>query len=122
MSGSIFDIFPTEAVRIKRADRGTIALPAGTPETVQAIVKRRVGMTSGSNNDELYSSATTLHFSPDTDIKIGDYVDVDGWRSVTSVKDGRDFSTGTTEFKLVAVGDDIIPETAEPVWGNSDAD
>ena len=88
------DIFKTykkgiEQVQVADFPRGTMDSEAPTfTATLDAIIKRKSGTTSGGNNDELRESRTNFHFrlSDEQYIKVGYYIKLDGtWRSIESI-------------------------------------
>lgn len=123
----IFRLFKKsiKKVNVKNAPRGTYERESPTFNvSIDAIVKRRNTLAEAVSESEDYNSNTTVHFRlKDAQyIKIGNYVQVDNeWKSIIEIRDGKDFSTGKTKFLYVVLGNDIIPETDEPIWGGISA-
>lgn len=121
----IFKLFKNsvETVRVKVQPRGTFEQSTPTSiVSIDAIVKRRKGFTEEQAEAEDYSNATSIHFKQEDaeHIKIGNFVEIDDeWHSIITLRDGKDFDRGVSKFPYAIIGDDIVPDTEEPVWGAS---
>lgn len=120
MTTDIFKLFKKsiEQITVKKTERGTFDGATTYSREVDAIIKRRDGMTEAIENSEDRNTQTTIHFraSDKQYIEEGNFVQIDGkWRSISGIKDGKNFHTGKTEFILVAVGDDI-KDGDDPNW------
>lgn len=127
MATDIFKLFKKsiEQVRVKNTPRGTYDRQEPSFNvTLDAIVKRRNTMAEAVSESEDYNSNITVHFKPKDAqyIKIGNFVEIDSeWKSIIEIRDGKDFDKGQTKFLYVVLGNDIIPETDEPIWGDISA-
>lgn len=110
-----------EVVTVADKPRGTMdSEPPTFSVEVDALIKRKHGMTSGGNDDELRESRTNFHFRPSSAnyIEVGNYVLLDGsWRTIASIDIMQHPRTAKVYAIYAEVADDIVPTDDEPVWG-----
>lgn len=110
-----------EQVEVSDKPRGTLETePPTFTVTLDTLIKRKSGMTEGTNDGELRESRTNFHFRPSDAmyIEVGNYIKLDGsWRSIESIDIMQNFRTGKVYAVYAEIADDIVPINDEPVWG-----
>ena len=121
MTSDIFKLFKhsIEKVTVKKTERGTFDEGTVYSQEVDAIVKRRDGLTEAVNNSEDRNTQTTVHFrySDKQYIEEGNFVQIDGkWRVIERIPIGVDFDKGTSKFIKAYIGTQIEGGSSEPDW------
>jgi len=117
----IFKLFKSsiEQVTVKKTKRGTFTDDTVYSQTVDAIIKRRNGMTEAIQESEDRNTQTTVHFraSDKQYVEVGNFVQIDGkWYVLELSKDGKDFDKGVSKFIKTTIGQQIEDAGDDPVW------
>lgn len=117
------DIFKRFAKSIEQVEMSDSPRDGSTPPTftvtVDALIKRKHGMTQGANDGELRESRTNFHFRPSdaSYVEVGNYVKLDGtWRSIASIDIMQHPRTAKVYAVYAEIADDVLPTVDEPVW------
>lgn len=121
MTSDIFKLFKNSIVQVtvKKTERGTFDNTTVYSHTVDAIIKRRDGLTEAVNDSEDRNTQTTVHFrySDKQYIEEGNFVQIDGkWRVIERLPIGTDFDKGSSKFIKAYIGAQIEGGSDEPDW------